>query len=331
MTTIRRVSNSEIQTRKRCRRKHYLSYYLGFSTNDTQSVPTGPANIGIIVHEGLEAKYGHGEDPLEVIDTIYAYHKLKWTWDPKATQALEKDYQLARRMVEGYLEWIAAEGLDSQIEILDTEKTVTAPSRVDGVEIVGKLDVRVRDRVTGFRAFMDHKTVGSLTDPLQTIEISEQFPTYGLLEQLSKEFLDDICDGGYINMLKRVSRTVRANPPFYARHDIKFNNHQLNSMWRRINSVIIEILDAEARLDRGEDHRDVAYPTPAGDCSWSCPFLKICPLMDDGSRWKEAVEGAYVRVDPYARYSSPSLRVVAKQALIKVQTGTNDQEGSEVT
>ena len=40
--------------------------------------------------------------------------------------------------------------------------------------------------------------------------------------------------------------------------------------------------EARRALEDGEPHQFWAYPTPNRTCSWDCPFLRICPMFDDG-------------------------------------------------
>lgn len=316
---MRKISNSEVQTAKDCWRKWMLAYYHQLGYAEDAFPPVGAMWIGIIIHDALEGSYGYGENAIESVNTIYAWYKAKWAHDPQAVEVIQKDHDMAKIMVEGYFEWIAEDGLDALIEITGAEESVAVEIRKDWL-LVGKLDLRGLQKINGFKFFLDHKTVGDLVKPVNELEINEQFPTYGLLDRLTKS-KDEHCDGGFINMLRRVKRTTRANPPFYRREDVKFNVHQLNSMWQRINAVLDEIIDKRRRLDAGEDHRYVAYPTPSAECSWKCQFRKICPLMDDGSRWEDMVKSEYVKIDdPYSRYTDRPLRHVAREGLQSMAT-----------
>lgn len=267
----------------------------------------GVQHLGTRVHNALERYYGYGEDPLKAEQKLYeeGLPVIMTRGIEKEIKDYKGDHAYAQRMIEGYLQWITEEGVDDGFEIVGAEEEIRVPSGIAGVDLRGKIDVRVRRRVDGRRVFVDHKTAGSLAIP--TIEINEQFRTYGLLERLKKRMTGEKtanCDGGIINVLKRVKRTMTAKPPFYARHDVRFNDHQLRTMWTRIHAAIRDMMAVRMALETGTDHHEVAYPTPQGDCSWSCPFLKVCPLFDDGSRWQAALENHYVTVDPYARYDS---------------------------
>jgi hypothetical protein len=311
--TDRQISNSEINKWKRCRRAWYLTYYLELGHEEGKFLPVGPTWLGTVLHDALEALYGHGEDPIRTLFDIYDYLERSSPAEEgsESLEMIRKDRELAHIMLLGYLQWIEEEGVDSQIEITGAEETV-AIQLSNGYTLTGKLDVRGVNTQNRFKFFLDHKTVGDLVTPKKTMDINEQFPTYALLDRMTKEASEHV-DGGYVNMLKRVKRTTRAKPPFYARVDIKFNRHQLNSMWQRINSVANEIEATRQLLDSGRDHRYTVYPSPTKDCEWDCAFRAICPMMDDGSRWSEALHNDFVKIDPYARYKEIPLRVKARK------------------
>lgn len=303
------ISNSEVQTWKRCRRKWYAAYYLNLGTKPSETSMAGVMHLGIRVHNALERYYGHGEDPLKVEQELYEHGLPIITErnDEKEMKDYEGDHVYAQKMIEGYLQWITEEGMDADYEVIAAEQEVRVPSGIPGIDLRGKLDVRLRRRTDGRRVFMDHKTAGSVD--IKTIEINEQFPMYALLERLLPRQQGEPThhsDGGVINVLKRVKRTMQAKPPFYKRHEVRFNPSQLRSMWARVHAVIIEIMAARKALAAGGDHHAIVYPTPAGDCDWSCPFFKVCPMFDDGSRVEAALEEHYVTIDPYARYETRS-------------------------
>lgn len=302
------ISNSEIQTFKRCRRKWYLTYYHQLGLDDTYFVPKGPMHIGIIVHEALEAYLSDGTHPTIIVKMIYDYHLGRFDGDRIAQVEITKDRDMAVLMVEGYLDWLSEEGIEEDFEVTAAEQIISVKSGITGVNLVGKLDVQGRVRSTGARRFVDHKTVGDLKSPLETVDISEQFKTYGLLQRLLINQPNEWSSGGQINMLRRVKRTVRATPPFYDRKDVRHNETEYRTMWTRIHAVIAQMLVARGRLDHGANHHEIVYPTPTKDCSWDCVFKNVCPQMDDGSRWEGALEENYVKIDPNARYHDITLR-----------------------
>jgi hypothetical protein len=299
------MSNSEIQTWKQCHRKWWLQYYRNFGSAYVTGM-TGASFLGTKVHDALDGHYGHQMDPVILIKDIYKLEldQLDPIDDEFRMRELLAERDLAVLMIEGYMDWIKDGGEDSNLEIIASEKTIRIPSMVDGYDLVAKLDIMAKKLSDGRVVFMDHKTKMSLTEPLKTIDLLEQFRMYAMLLKLLNG--TDV-DGGIINMLRKVKRTARATPPFYSRVEVRVNRHQLNSMWHRIEAVINEIDAARTALDNGGNHLKICYPNPADDCSWKCPFLAVCPMFDDGSRAEDYVENNYVQIDPYARYHETSM------------------------
>ena len=139
------------------------------------------------------------------------------------------------------------------------------------------------------------------------LPLDEQMKFYHLLE-----YLDSLgqtgggpawrTTGGLYTMLRKVRRTAKANPPFYMQLEVGHNSHELRSMWQRVHRVIAEIVQTRNELDAGGDHHYVCPPRPSRDCTWSCDFLPVCPMMDDGSNSQGLLNEYYVHVDPQARY-----------------------------
>lgn len=302
------ISNSELQTFKSCKRKWMLSYYMCRGLNPANQKPTGALLLGSRVHYALQQYYEYGTDLLVALNSQYQEAIEKETF-PDYKIDLEKEWDLGRAMLEGYKQWLEETGADEGLEFLAAEANVEVDSGVEGVTLRGRLDARIRRAFDGAHLFMDHKTTGSLTSgPVELLAIDEQMLTYCLLEYLDAvnktgSGPPEPTDGGIYNMLRKVKRTATAKPPFYDRIEVRHNKQELRSMWLRIHAELKEIIEIRRRLDAGEDHRYVAYPRPSGECTWRCPFLPICPMLDDGSRWQEMLDSHYVIVDPYKRYS----------------------------
>jgi hypothetical protein len=191
---------------------------------------------------------------------------------------------------------------------VDTRKT--QPSRkLSSVEYVGDYEAQcitvdhpshcyVTDNFT-----VTHNTVGDLTAPVVTLPQNEQMMHYMLLEFLSLEDSDVRCDGALYNMMRRVKRSAKAKPPFYDRIEVRHNKFELESYRRRALAATREILVAIDRLERGEEHFDVVYPSPTPECRWSCDFFAVCNLFDDGSRGvNDMVNALYRSTNPLERY-----------------------------
>lgn len=298
---VRQVSNSELRSFKECRRRWYLGYVRRLKKN---SQGIGAASLGNRVHNALAALYdpdGGGEDAMWAVFQAHAESDIqRYEEAGEGTKELRKEIDLARAMVEGYVEWLAEEGADRDLEVIGVEDTVEVPSPHPGVNLVAKLDVRVRRTSDGARMFMDHKTVADFTSPVKTIHLDEQMLEYHLIERILQ--VDEPCAGAIYNMLRKVKRTGRAKPPFYARHEVYHGDEELRAFYYRVYGVISDMLAVEQQLLAGADHRVVAYPTPTRDCSWKCEFFAVCGMFDDGSAVEDVLDGGYHEGDPYARY-----------------------------
>lgn len=323
---VYRVSNSELQTFKRCRRKWWLAWYrqLMLQTEDFTSVRA----TGTRVHRALAYWYvPDGERRVDPRDALERVIVDDWTKVAKLAQERHtSDEQLGelavefaqatnleRAMVEGYVQWLEETGADAELRIIDSETPLVVDVEVDmgpdylhetrPAQFIGLLDVRATRTTDNVKLFIDHKTVGDLTAPVVTLPQNEQMLHYHLMEFLSLEDSDSRCDGALYNMLRRVKRSARAKPPFYDRIEVRHNKFELESYRRRALSATREIMVTIDRLERGEEHIDVVYPSPNPECRWSCDFFAVCNLLDDGSRGVDDMLNALYRpTNPLERY-----------------------------
>lgn len=297
-----RLSNSEIQTFKDCRRRWWLSYYRRMQPKQKDYV--GALALGSRVHAALDDYYANGVPLLESYAGLASRDKLILESEMRDTSSFDSEAELGRIMLEGYLEWVEENGVDAELDIVSTEETIIAPLFGGEVELQGKLDMRVRRKIDGVRMFRDFKTVGgSLTDFANQASMNEQVLTYILLEML-KDGEENRSEGGIFTMLKKVKRSSRAVPPFYDQIEIRHNIFTVRSFWNRIHGTITDLMRVRKALDEGEAHTTVAYPHPTRDCKWKCPFFSICTLFDDGSSAEQALTEMFEEADPYAYYGS---------------------------
>lgn len=302
------TSNSEIQAFKDCRRKWYLGNYRGLKPKAKSYV--GPLPLGTRIHNALEQYYTTGENGVDAYNKFQRQDNLRFLETPDATD-MEKikkfndESELGRIMVEGYMDWLDEENPDSNIEVVSAE-TKLSHRLVElnpRVELIGKVDLRVRRLEDDSRATLDHKSAVSFSNYYKFSHMSEQLQFYTMLEKLNPDEVDTPVDGGIYNLLKKVKRTARATPPFYERMDIRFNKKTLENFWYRTLGVISDMIAVRDALDSGTDHRIVAYPRPRMDygCG-NCPFFLACPMLDDGSSAEDFIEAFFEQEDPNARY-----------------------------
>lgn len=297
------LSNSTLQTYKTCMRKWWLLYVRRLSTPPSRQVPTGVAELGTRVHLALEAHYGHDLDPISVLGLVYDWAIAEF---PSFEPELTKEHSYAKVMVEGYLEWSAEEGIDVGLDIIATERIVEHQVELPSgrsVTLVGKLDQTIKRDVDNAILFRDWKTVGTLSKANGLIR-DEQMRFYAMLQALTVRDTGEVAAGMLYTMLLRSKRTARAKGPFFKQIEVSYNREDHKSMWLRTIGVAENILDTEAKLSLGMDHRQAVYPTPGQHCEWSCPFVSICHLADDGSRFEDALSGNFVQGDPWAYYEN---------------------------
>lgn len=301
------ITNSEIQTFKGCRRRWWLSYYRALRAKKSSIV--GPLALGSRIHNALEAYYVDGTNPVDEYERLQRIDNeifLK-SEDAKFENQVKKfnsEAELGRIMLEGYVEWLAETNADADIEVISAEEklSVRLTGFDDRVELMGKTDLKVKRAFSGDHALLDHKSALSFNMYYETAHMSEQLMLYVMLERLDPKSGDPKVDGGIYNLLKKVKRSAKATPPFYERVDVRFNDQTLNSFWIRTLGTVRDIMEVRDKLDAGEDHRFYAYPSPSKDCTWICPFYKMCTMFDDGSSVESMLEDHFEQSNPNARY-----------------------------
>ena len=297
-----RVSNSEIQTFKDCRRKWWLNYDRHLQPK-TKRV-SGPLALGSRIHNALEDFYVNDTDLLESYAALVEKDRIIAITEWLDVEELESEAEMGRIMLEGYLEWLGEEGIDADYDIISNEETLSMPLPIPGfnVELQGKLDMRVRRKSDGTRLIRDFKTVGqSFEQFTSTLHLNEQVMTYLTLEAYHNT-ADDRSDGAIFTLFKKNKRTARAKPPFYEQVEILHNVFTLRSFWQRLIGTVSDLMNVKQALAEGIDHRLVAYPSPSGDCKWKCQFFSICHMVDDGSDFEDALSDHFEVGNPNARY-----------------------------
>lgn len=293
------ISNSEISTFKEDRRKWLLGYYYGLEPRN-RSVD-GPLPLGSRVHYALEMYYTNGDDPVDVYKRAAEEDHIWLLADGRDDAKFIKEAELGRIMLEGYVQWLEETGADSMLEVVSAEEKLSVPIMDGRVNLIGKLDMRVKRKVDGVRLFMDHKTAASMDSVTKIAHLNWQPKMYLLLEML-KDDEEQRCDGMMYNILRKVRRSATANPPFYERVEVRHNRATMEAFWYQVHGVITDILHVREALDNGVDHNVVCYPNPTNDSTWKDPFFQVSSLIDDGSAADRFIEDFYVQRNPYERY-----------------------------
>jgi hypothetical protein len=302
----RLISNSEIQTFLDCPRKWHLAYVRRLQRRDEPVV--GAAQTGGRIHRALEPWYvpdgTKRVDPREALEGVITADREALGENPEAglLKKFTTAVNLERAMISNYMDWLRDTGADQHYQVVGSEEYVEAPMPgFDDVRIIAKLDVRIRDLRTGRKKFIDHKTVGDFVTPLIKIRGNAQMLHYELIESLICED-GDFCDGAVYNMLKKVKGTAAATPPFFMRHEVTHNRYELDAYRRRLTRTIHQILELESELTMGVVEPIDLAMRPTRDCSWKCPFVRVCDLFDDGSRVESALAEQFTAGNPLRYY-----------------------------
>lgn len=282
-------SHSEMAVFKDCKRKWYLQYYLKLKRRRN---PRAKArDTGILVHAALEQFYvAGGLNGAASEEVMFGFLSNARDEDLLKVEETERKlvadvHETAHILCAGYLEWLSETGADVGLKFNanPSEVELRAPGPIPGTELMGIIDLSAEDERSGDLVVMDTKVTGSMDTMLKTLHMSEQAPTYAILAKVN----DPNPNRGFRviwNMIKNTKQTARAKPPFYQRYELALNPDQLRQFYLQLQGQMEEILRLEDRLNRGESHIQVAYPTPSNDCSWKCPYFNICGSMNDMTR-----------------------------------------------
>ncbi len=295
-----KVSNSEIQTFKDCKRRWYLNYYRRLVPKGRKV--SGPLALGTRVHGALEAFY-NGEDLIESYMFLLRQDEIIAHTEYQDVDKLLSEGEMGRIMLEGYIKWIEDEGIDAKYEIISNEETLAMPMLDGRMELRGKIDMRLRRKSDGTRLIRDFKTVGqTFANFAQTLNLNEQALTYMTLDAYHNNSPEDRADGALFTLLKKNKQTARAVGPFYGEEEVLHNIFTLRSFWIMLNATLSDMMGAIDALDAGAEHHAVVPRRPSNDCTWKCQFFSICGSMDDGSPIEEMIEDLYDVGNPDERY-----------------------------
>lgn len=315
---IKTLTQSELALWKRCRRAWMLAIWRQLRPRERSA--TDARATGDRVHRALAAMYH--PDPAQRVDARDALERViveDWTrikqqaeqagmdetWiETKAAEFADVN-ALERIMVEGYVEHLAETGADAGYQVIAAEEALSVVVDLPGtnrqLRLLGKLDAQLRRESDGAVLVEDHKTTNSIAQALPTLKMNPQMMFYLVLKWLVSGDADRI-DGALYNMLRKVKRTVRAQPPFYDRAEVHYNHAQLENFLKQTLASAREIVAATDALDAGYEHHVVTPPTQTPECRW-CDFFGVCTMLDDGSRVEDALAANFEIGNPLARYA----------------------------
>lgn len=279
----RPLTNGELAAYRRCQRKWWLGYVRGLAKKGRAAAPASALQTGIDVHRGLQHHYGGGSRTESV------------------EAAANPESALPEIMVDGYLDWLETDGADEGLEVDSVETTISASLR--GRELWARADVRGRQG--GRYLLIDHKTCTSVNEYDSRIGLLTQPLHYLAVERLGGAEPVEWAGSFAYNLLKRVKRTAKANPPFYRRLPVYHTDAELKSYLGRAVHQSDEMAEKERALAaKPVVGPKLAYPNPTRDCAWDCPFTAVCPMLDSDPAAAETVlEDAYEERDPLAHHA----------------------------
>lgn len=256
---------------------------------DGEYEPKIKRDAGTLVHADLEQYYnGETERPgawLKTQDKPSGNFASEWG----------KVYELAQIMLDGYAQWLSEEGFDQGERTHGTEVEVDVPmGTMLGDEVILRvhIDRIVEDLDFGGFIIEDTKTVDTIAKD-NSFDLDWQLRTYALA---ARDVLGLNVIAARHNMLRRVKRTARATPPFYARTSVILSDTILAAHADALDGVLYSMVRTYQDLEgQTESINWLAYPNPTKDCSWDCDFLPICAMHDDGSDLSGVRETLYIK------------------------------------
>ena len=295
------VSQSEMKSFHKCKRKYFLGYILRLRKRAFQS---DARTLGNYVHwgfENMEEGWQAALDEMVGEDLENAPDIL--------IPDIQNQHELARIMLEGLEEWIPTSATMAGYEIVEREKEIAVS--FGSYSIMGKIDLLVK-LANGSLSILDLKTAADFR-LFNLADIDLQFKTYiALLDIiLGKEAPRQ----GTWLVARKVKHTSRAKPPFYDTKTVTYNDATIEAIKRYWDATMLEMLHKIEQWATGKYHRDMLFPpNPSYDCGM-CDYRDLCPMLDDGSDWEGFADDIYEESDPNERYGD--VKILATAVTVK--------------
>jgi hypothetical protein len=321
MTDLPLIRHSERVAFKRCQKKWYWSYRMGYVP---KAKSFGALSFGTWMHTALEQRYTKREGTLlDAFDSashwaIVEAHSAKAPGYEieKAEELRDLGLAVAGAYDRHYgddpdVRPIAAE-IPLRFEITDDDGRLLAYHKL-------KPDLLFRDP-TGDVWLMEHKTAAQIR--LEHLPIDDQARPYVAMAEfaLRKEGILTPADnfkgvmynflrkqrpdtraqnaqGHYLNKNGTVSKKQPA--PVFVRHPIVVPRRGKLTALRRLQTETRVITDLTHSLRSGEVHESNLMKTPHSSCPKLCDYFNMCTAEDNGGDWREMGRSLYVRRNPY--------------------------------
>lgn len=318
---MREVHITELHDWNRCKYKHQLKYFNSFQRKDRTF---GKFWFGIQVHTVL-ANYYRAKQQGKTFDMMLAWSELIQQQTKNLNQqpstiidSMAESVLLGESMLKGY-EVFANEN-DVNWEIISVEKPFKVV--VGEVEIVGTIDLLIRDKITGKLWIVDHKTYARFLTP-ETIMYEQQFMGYSwLVEQVLGERVAGV-------IANQLLKKIPAEPALVANGTRLSKDKSIVTSVEKYRQAIIEngfdIADYYDILEKIETtykfyHREpvaftpltlkmfatnlfyqlddmtktiVAYPNRTWECTRDCGYVELCNCYMTGGNVDQLAREIY--------------------------------------
>lgn len=273
-TGMRNISNSEVSSWLRCRRKYYYEYMLDLEPK----VLSAPIGRGTLIHAMLEQYYlnkmdGESEDTCR--DAAQRVINAEILDENADVTMLGK----TRDLIMGYFdEWLEH---DERYEIIGVETQFSIPVPEDSFNIVGTVDLFLKDKEDGRYIGVDHKSSYNFWTEAQA-QVNAQFPKYmyGLMERGFdvKAFV--------INQIR--TRELKSGNELYRRMTVKPSESRLKAVMQQHLTAGREIMAFRADPDK-----DKAIPVYDKFVCANCPFFDLCDSDTEGAPLQYVIQNGY--------------------------------------
>ena len=286
MSSKRFVRNSELTLWRECRLKWFLSYYLGFLSDNINK----HFWLGGLIHLALSEWYlNRVSDPVHFFwwlgsESIEQERGFEVSVDGEQFEIgyldeLEKYLIIGQAMLEGYMEWAAKE--NSDFDVIDSELSYFVDQ--NEYTMVAKLDL-LTENSEGIRV-EDFKTAADFRAE-RTVDQDMQFRRYPwMVAQAHPEWAGEVVGSKWV-ALRKIEPSGRSKPPYFKRALVDLSWNELHEVGVELAAEVTAMLSVEYDLQSGQlDSRQVIYPSPSVDCSWKCNFFNngICRTWRAGA------------------------------------------------
>lgn len=279
------VSYSELDTFRQCPLKHHLSYVRRWTKPAKEG---GALDKGSMWHASVMEPHYHtvkkyqdenkGRIPKgkrqQCLDEAMALIKSNLI-DEQTGDFISETAELVMWMYEGYVQMYGTD--DDEWRIIAIEHSIRLPlpdenGNPSKYVLKAKLDLIVRDRVSGLLWVVDHKSGSNLPNKMD-LEIDDQFGLYTwLMRQIGKKVQGS---------LHNAARTQRNKGPMTL--DSRMARTLLNRHDRELDNLALDAYYAARAAYPDDPNYRAKYSSPdPRSCGWKCDVKEPHLLMRTG-------------------------------------------------